>query len=159
MEFKSVLEQPKSKKRIVKASKDTRKVKGEKVSKEKKERENWKEIKNETDKKEFQEILSILNRYYGQKNEFREKLVLANPESFSVKLKSKGGNAFSVLVELDKVLEIWTHLDGIVEERKTRSKKGNLNHPVFTIVCLTDLYEKAVKCKTPKLINLKVGKK
>ena len=124
-------------------------------------KETWKEIKEETDKKEFQKIIHILNRYYalsGVKNEFREKLVLANSESFTVKLKAMAGNAFSVLVELDNVLETWIHLDGIVEERKTMTEKGNLDHPVFKIVCLTDLYKNAVNCKTPKLINLKVKK-
>ena len=125
-------------------------------------KETWKEIKEETDKKEFQAIIHIVNKYYalnnGVKNEFREKLVLANSESFTVKLKAMAGNAFSVLVELDNVLETWIHLDGIVEERKTMTEKGNLEHPVFKIVCLTDLYKKAVNCKTPKLINLKVKK-
>ena len=125
-------------------------------------KETWKEIKEEIDKKEFQAIIHILNRYYslnnGVKNEFREKLVLANSESFTVKLKAMAGNSFSVLVELDNVLETWIHLDGIVEERETMTEKGNLDHPVFKIVCLTDLYENAVKCKTPKLINLKVKK-
>ena len=124
-------------------------------------KETWKEIKEETDKKEFQAIIHILNRYYslnGVKNEFREKLVLSNSESFTVKLKAMAGNAFSVLVELNNVLETWIHLDGIVEERKTMTEKGNLDHPVFKIVCLTDLYKKAVNCKTPKLINLKVKK-
>ena len=150
----------KSKKKSAK-NVDTRKVKVEKLPK-KVEKETWKEIKNETDKKEFQAIIHILNRYYalsGVKNEFREKLVLANSESFTVKIKSLMGNSFSVLVELDNALETWIHLDGIVEERKTMTEKGNLEHPVFKIVCLTDLYENAVKCKTPKLINLKVGKK
>ena len=152
-----------AKKRIKRKSKnlDTRKVKVEKLPK-KVEKETWKEIKNETDKKEFQAIIHILNRYYslnnGVKNEFREKLVLANSESFTVKIKSLMGNSFSVLVELNNVLETWVHIDGIVEERKTMTEKGNLDHPVFKIVCLTDLYENAVKCKTPKLINLKVKK-
>ncbi len=151
-----------AKKRIKRKSKnlDTTKTKTP-VKTAKAVKENWKEIKNETDKKEFQKIIHILNRYYalsGVKNEFREKLVLANSESFTVKLKAMAGNAFSVLVELDNVLETWIHLDGIVEERKTMTEKGNLDHPVFKIVCLTDLYKKAVNCKTPKLINLKVKK-
>lgn len=152
-----------AKKRIKRKSKnlDTRKVKVEKLPK-KVEKENWKEIKNETDKKEFQAIIHIVNKYYalnnGVKNEFREKLVLSNSENFSVKLKAMAGNSFSVLVELNNVLETWVHIDGIVEERKTMTEKGNLDHPVFKIVCLTDLYENAVKCKTPKLINLKVKK-
>lgn len=126
-------------------------------------KETWKEITNETDKKEFQKIVNILNRYYtiaeGKENEFRKKLVLEKPENFTVKLKFTEGNSFYVLVELDKVLETWVHIDGIFDERKIMTEKGNLAHPVFKIVCLTDLYENAVKCKTPKLINLKVGKK
>lgn len=126
-------------------------------------KETWKEITNETDKKEFQKIVNILNRYYtiaeGKENEFRKKLVLEKPENFTVKLKFTEGNSFSVLVELDNVLETWIHIDGIFDERKIMTEKGNLAHPVFKIVCLTDLYENAVKCKTPKLINLKVGKK
>ena len=152
-----------AKKRTKRKNVDTRKVKVEKLPKTAKtEKETWKEIKNETDKKEFQAIIHILNRYYslnGVKNEFREKLVLSNSESFTVKLKAMAGNSFSVLVELNNVLETWVHIDGIVEERKIQTEKGNLDHPVFKIVCLTDLYENAVKCKTPKLINLKVGKK
>lgn len=150
-----------AKKRTERKNVDTTKTKTP-VKTAKAVKETWKEIKNETDKKEFQKIIHILNRYYalsGVKNEFREKLVLANSESFTVKLKAMAGNAFSVLVELDNVLETWIHLDGIVEERKTMTEKGNLDHPVFKIVCLTDLYKNAVNCKTPKLINLKVGKK
>ena len=151
----------KSKKKSAK-NVDTRKVKVEKLPK-KVEKETWKEIKEETDKKEFQAIIHIVNKYYalnnGVKNEFREKLVLSNSENFSVKLKLMAGNTFSVLVELNNVLETWVHIDGIVEERKIMTEKGNLDHPVFKIVCLSDLYENAVKCKTPKLINLKVGKK
>ena len=126
-------------------------------------KETWKEIKNETDKKEFQKIVNILNRYYtiaeGKENEFRKKLVLEKPENFTVKLKLTEGNSFYVLVELDKVLETWVHIDGIFDERKIMTEKGNFEHPVFKIVCLTDLYENAVKCKTPKLINLKGEKK
>ena len=151
-----------AKKRTERKNVDTTKTKTP-VKTAKAVKETWKEIKNETDKKEFQAIIHILNRYYslnnGVKNEFREKLVLSNSENFSVKLKAMAGNSFSVLVELNNVLETWIHLDGIVEERKTMTEKGNLEHPVFKIVCLTDLYENAVKCKTPKLINLKVGKK
>ena len=149
-----------AKKRTERKNVDTTKTKTP-VKTAKAVKETWKEIKNETDKKEFQKIIHILNRYYalsGVKNEFREKLVLANSESFTVKLKAMAGNAFSVLVELDNVLETWIHLDGIVEERKTMTEKGNLDHPVFKIVCLTDLYKNAVNCKTPKLINLKVKK-
>ena len=148
-------------KKIAKTKTTVKTVKTVKTAKAVK--ENWKEIKNETDKKEFQKIIHILNRYYslnnGAKNEFREKLVLSNSQSFTVKLKSMEGNAFSVLVEMDNVLETWIHLDGIVEERKIMTEKANLDHPVFKIVCLTDLYKNAVDCKTPKLINLKVGKK
>ena len=152
-----------AKKRTKRKNVDTRKVKVEKLPKTAKAvKETWKEIKEETDKKEFQAIIHIVNKYYalnnGVKNEFREKLVLSNSENFSVKLKAMAGNSFSVLVELNNVLETWIHLDGIVEERKTMTEKGNLEHPVFKIVCLTDLYENAVKCKTPKLINLKVKK-
>ena len=151
-----------AKKRTERKNVDTTKTKTP-VKTAKAVKETWKEIKEETDKKEFQAIIHIVNKYYalnnGVKNEFREKLVLANSESFTVKIKSLMGNSFSVLVELNNVLETWVHIDGIVEERKIMTEKGNLDHPVFKIVCLSDLYENAVKCKTPKLINLKVGKK
>ena len=151
-----------AKKRTERKNVDTTKTKTP-VKTAKAVKETWKEIKEETDKKEFQAIIHIVNKYYalnnGVKNEFREKLVLANSESFTVKLKLMAGNTFSVLVELNNVLETWVHIDGIVEERKIMTEKGNLDHPVFKIVCLSDLYENAVKCKTPKLINLKVGKK
>ena len=150
-----------AKKRTERKNVDTTKTKTP-VKTAKAVKETWKEIKEETDKKEFQAIIHIVNKYYalnnGVKNEFREKLVLSNSENFSVKLKAMAGNSFSVLVELNNVLETWVHIDGIVEERKTMTEKGNLDHPVFKIVCLTDLYENAVKCKTPKLINLKVKK-
>ena len=150
-----------AKKRTERKNVDTTKTKTP-VKTAKAVKETWKEIKEETDKKEFQAIIHIVNKYYalnnGVKNEFREKLVLSNSENFSVKLKAMAGNSFSVLVELNNVLETWIHLDGIVEERKTMTEKGNLDHPVFKIVCLTDLYKNAVNCKTPKLINLKVKK-
>jgi hypothetical protein len=39
---------------------------------------------------------------------------------------------------------------GIVEERKTMTEKGNLDHPVFKIVCLSDLWDSAKIVKVKK---------
>lgn len=157
MEFKSVLEETKSKKKPAKKiSKDTRKVKIEKlVEKE------VREITSLDDKKELQKIVSILNRYYGIKTpetEKREKLVLTSPEKIKIRLKKFGENQFFVdcIILADKKKDFvkcdWLHVDAIVEERKIMTEKEKLDHPVFKIVCLSDLWDRA------KIVKVKKGK-
>lgn len=157
MEFKSVLEETKSKKKPAKKiSKDTRKVKIEKlVEKE------VREITSLDDKKELQKIVSILNRYCGIKTpetEKREKLVLTSPEKIKIRLKKFGENQFFVdcIILADKKKDFvkcdWLHVDAIVEERKIMTEKEKLDHPVFKIVCLSDLWDRA------KIVKVKKGK-
>lgn len=114
----------------------------------------WRELK--TKKDEFQKILAVLNRYYHKSGDeltqsqlFREKVALANVENLRIFLQKFGKYEFLITVKLleeEKWLEdSWIHVDGIQEEREQLKRKGCLNHPVFSITCLTDLYKQAEK--------------
>ena len=159
MEFKSVLEETKSKKKPTKKiSKDTRKVKIEKLVDKVSEKEA-REITSLDDKKELQKIVNIINRYYGIKTpvtEKREKLVLTSPEKIKIRLKKIGDSQFFVdcIILADKKKDFvkcdWLHVDAIVEERKIMTERGNLDHPVFKIVCLSDLWDRAKTVKNKK---------
>ncbi|MBK8397138.1 MAG: hypothetical protein IPL26_18130 [Leptospiraceae bacterium] len=116
----------------------------------------WYELVSE--KAEFQNIVRILNRYYNlnpQTNHptpayvFREEIVLAKLESIRIFLKKFGSFEFLVVVELSSEkgnrMDSWIHIDGVSQERVIMTEKGNLQHPVFSITCLEDLYKSHTK--------------
>ncbi|MCX7997673.1 MAG: hypothetical protein N3A69_01815 [Leptospiraceae bacterium] len=117
-------------------------------------RKTWKELKEK--KTEFQKILSVLNRFYHHSQEnltdsqrFREKVVMSNEENLRIFLQKFGKYEFyiiaKVLEEGSWIQDSWIHVDGIQEERDRMKRKGVINHPVFKITCLTDLYKIAEK--------------
>lgn len=112
--------------------------------------EQWKELISR--KEEFQHILRVLNNYYemvaktrSASRDFRKKIAKEpSPSGFRVFFKKFGNYEFEVLAFLEsdpREEERWFHLDGIQEERDKLKTIGNLEHPVFQIVCVSDLYE------------------
>ncbi|MDZ4726008.1 MAG: hypothetical protein SH817_07615 [Leptospira sp.] len=127
----------------------------------------WKELVERKD--EFLHILRILNHYYESgakiKNplyQFRKDLVELPPKSIRIFLASIG--KFEYFVQASKTPDLenresWVHIDGISEERMRLRELGNLDHPVFSITCLGDLYENhCVSFKFPEEREKKVAK-
>ncbi|HNN05766.1 MAG TPA: hypothetical protein PKN56_19560 [Leptospiraceae bacterium] len=124
------------------------------MQKRKKKSKVWREITEQ--KTEFQGILKVLNRFYeavaeDRKNDshrFRKSLEKENTEKFRIFLRKFGKYEFLVYAEIRDTetgsrSDSWIHIDGIAEEREQLRKKGNHDHPVFSISCLTDLYLKS----------------
>jgi hypothetical protein len=123
----------------------------------------WKELTSRKD--EFLHILRILNHYYEMqsqtKNElylFRRNLVERPPEQIRIFFSKIGTYEFFVSVsqslDLD-ALKTWLHMDGIAEERERFREIGNMDHPVFSITCLSDLFENATEDFHPELVGEK----
>lgn len=131
-----------------------------KANAKKKPIKEWKELK--TNKTEFQKIVSVLNRFYNQNPEyspksesqvFREEFAVANQENVRIYLQKFGKYEYLVAAEIstgnENKKETWIHIDGIQQEREEFKKKGEKDHPVFHLTCLTDLYKISEKCETP----------
>lgn len=112
----------------------------------------WFELMQE--KEEFKKIVSILNRFYNLQSSanhptpahiFREEVVLADVDKLRIFLKKFGSFEFLVVVEiateLGNKMDSWIHIDGIAQERLIMKEKGKLDHPVFKIISLDDLYQ------------------
>ena len=102
------------------------------------------DLKNVDD---FLHILRVLNHYYQHSGEplsplaeFRRDVVKASPDTVGVRLDMIGENEFMVMATLGDRTESWIHIDGIQSERVKLADAGNLTHPVFSIVCLTDIF-------------------
>jgi len=113
---------------------------------------HWKELSGGRD--EFQKIVKLLvdfdettGRYrrYGdpEAHYMRRSISVADPETLRVFLQDLGGFIYYVVVELKTeggaVSTSWIHEDGIRAERDEFSEEEN--HPVHSIVCMTDLYK------------------
>jgi hypothetical protein len=105
-------------------------------------------------KEDFLHIVKVLNNYYNmyqpknhpsESHQFRENLTRTPLSKLRVFLKKFGDYEFLVSAEIiekeNKRKDSWIHVDGIKQERNDMEKKGNYDHPVFGMVCLTDLYE------------------
>lgn len=114
---------------------------------------DWKELKSQ--KKEFIKIVSLLTEYdektgrfrkYGERSDhfMRKAVSIAAEDSIRVFLRSRGGYMYDVAVELHTgagaVITNWIHEDGIRLERD--EWRHDPDHPVHSIVCITDLFEK-----------------
>ncbi|MCB1193465.1 MAG: hypothetical protein H7A23_17890 [Leptospiraceae bacterium] len=115
-------------------------------------------------KEDFLHIINVLNRYYdmyppknhpSDSHRFREDLTKTPVNSIRIFLKKFGDYEFLISAEIlesdSKRMDSWIHVDGIKQERHDLENKGVYDHPVFEIVCLTDLYEDScVKVKNYK---------
>ena len=124
-----------------------------KTTKAKTKKENsWKELVGDNPIKEFINIVDILNRFYslsyrmiGKKNEFREKVAKSKPSDLKIYLKKFSDYEFLVVVHIisEGLTDNWIHIDGVTQEKENYKKTyGTENHKVFSIVSLTDLYDK-----------------
>ncbi len=118
----------------------------------------WRELT--TKKDEFLHILRILNHYYEMRGEnrserfiFRETLVRTDPGDIQIYFSKIGEYEYQVACAIPKSakIESWIHIDGIAEERMKMREVGNLEHPVFSLVCLGDLFQIAVETENPVL--------
>ncbi|EKJ87252.1 hypothetical protein CLV96_2809 [Leptospira meyeri] len=107
----------------------------------------WRELV--TKKEEFLHILRILNHYYEMRGEtkskqyaFRRHLVESSPESVQIFFSKLGPFEYQVACRIlpEEQVETWIHIDGIAEERERLKQIGNTEHPVFSLVCLGDLF-------------------
>ncbi len=116
----------------------------------------WKELCNQ--KQEFIKITALLTDYdertgryrkYGEKSDhfMRKAVSIACPDSIRVFFRDLGGYMYTVAVELSTgagvVITNWVHEDGIRLERDELADSPD--HPVHSIICITDLYEKYSK--------------
>lgn len=128
-------------------------VKSKSKSKTEIKNEKWMELIDKKD--EFQSIIAVLNRYYNlnpPKNHpssayrFREELVIASLDSIRVFIKRYGQYEYLIAVEIlqesNKKMDSWIHIDGIQQERDELKSKNVVEHPVFNIFCISDLYSK-----------------
>ena len=114
----------------------------------------WKKL-NSNGIIEFQNIIRILNRYYTafssedkktNTQKFREEISYTNPEKLEIYAKKFGNYEYLIYGEIQENNEklksdTWIHIDGIAEERDTFMNKEILSHPVFNIVCMSDIYK------------------
>ncbi|EMJ88125.1 LIC_13246 family protein [Leptospira meyeri] len=107
----------------------------------------WRELV--TKKEEFLHILRILNHYYEMRGEtkskqyaFRRHLADSSPESVQIFFSKLGPFEYQVACRIlpEEQVETWIHIDGIAEERERLKQIGNTEHPVFSLVCLGDLF-------------------
>lgn len=107
----------------------------------------WRELI--TKKEEFLHILRILNHYYEMRGEtkskqfgFRQKLADSDPKHVQIFFAKLGTYEYQVSCRIlpSDDLETWIHIDGIAEERERLTQIGNTDHPVFSLVCLGDLF-------------------
>ncbi|TGK28237.1 hypothetical protein EHQ12_12755 [Leptospira gomenensis] len=101
-------------------------------------------------KDEFRKILSALNRHYAPvvseskklgSQKLRFELEKRESDDFDVFFKKIGTYDFAVVLKSGNRFDSWIHLDGIREEQERFLFEGKNDHPIFQIVCLSDLYE------------------
>lgn len=110
-------------------------------------------------KEAFYQILNVLARYYKQfdsnkqrgnfvseSQNFRDDLISSPPDKIRAFFQRFNQFEYLIYAEIHKDNNIrsdyWIHIDGILEEREEQKKIHNQKHPAFSIVCLTDLFEK-----------------
>ncbi|XDD50451.1 hypothetical protein AB3N59_01165 [Leptospira sp. WS92.C1] len=104
-----------------------------------------------TRKEEFRRIVSVLNGFYRSKTTIRKlngsqkmriRLEKKDFQNFEVFLKKIGDHDFLIFLKIENKYDSWIHIDGIQEERERFILEGKTDHPVFKIVCISDLYRK-----------------
>jgi hypothetical protein len=98
---------------------------------------------------ELQKIVKALNRYYNSFNKeksvsqsFRELVEQSQPENLKIEVRKFGSYEYLINAEiLHRGKDSWIHMDGISQERDELRKREILNHPVFKIVSLGDIFD------------------
>lgn len=116
----------------------------------------WRELVEK--KEDFKHIVHILNRYYdlcpsashpSPAHLFRQDIVSSELSNLKIFLRKFGSFEFLVVVEITteqgKRMDSWIHIDGIAQERIILKEKGKLDHPVFKITSLDDLFQSHTK--------------
>lgn len=117
----------------------------------------WKKVGSKQ-VEDFQKILKVLVRFHdavlsegekSQSHEFRKRLsemvVMERTRKVQIYLRKFGKYEYLVYADMNGETESWLHVDGIAEEREQLKGK---DHPVHTIVCMSDIYKKARVNKT-----------
>lgn len=115
----------------------------------------WKKVGSKQ-VEDFQKILKVLVRFYdavlsereekNQSHEFRKALSqMTDTKKVEIYLRKFGKYEYLVYADMNGETESWIHVDGIAEEREQLKGK---DHPVHTIVCMSDIYKKARASKT-----------
>jgi hypothetical protein len=123
-------------------------------------------------KEDFLHIVRIVNLYYSTNTSrvkptesylFRERFARTSTDKVSIYIKKIGTYEFLIqaAIAADENLrgesDVWLHVDGIKQERDELVEKGVTEHPVFSIVCMTDLFETAcVSCEAPPNLKTKL---
>ena len=120
--------------------------------------EAWREITRGGDREEFRNITSLLVDYdersrrhlrFGdpEVHYMRKAVVVAESWRVRVFLQRVEECVFYVVAEVESengsVATAWLHEDGILRERS--QLRGQPQHPVHRLTCLSDLYERATK--------------
>ncbi|RHX77487.1 LIC_13246 family protein [Leptospira yasudae] len=114
--------------------------------------EGWKELTQEG-VTQFKTILSAIEKFQsitlrsetteGSPWDFKRDLLKAKECRIYVKA-TEDKHVFQIyaeIIEEEKVRrENWIHVDGIQEAREVFESQGKLGHPVFDILCLSDIY-------------------
>lgn len=123
--------------------------------------ENWKQIHPDNNE-DIQKIILLLVEFVertGQHKNYHDidahyarfGVALANPQNIKVYIKHLGGYVYVIIGEVKsnstRITTAWVHEDGIQQER---IEHKDIEHPVHTIVCVTDLYQ---KCISPEVIS------
>ncbi|TGK10899.1 LIC_13246 family protein [Leptospira stimsonii] len=112
-------------------------------------RGEWKKLVSR--KEEFTNIVSVLNQFYvartpysqfSNSQKLRIQLEKEGFKNFEAFLKKLGEHDFLIYLRTEGKYESWIHIDGIQEERDRFLNEGTKDHPVFDIVCVSDLFEK-----------------
>ncbi len=115
-------------------------------------KEDWKEL-NPEGITQFKSILSAIEKFQafvlrsdttkGSPWDFKRDLLKAKECKIYVK-QTEDKHVFRIYAEILEKTKIrrenWIHIDGIQEAREIFESEENMNHPVFTINCLYDIY-------------------
>ncbi|WP_036096573.1 LIC_13246 family protein [Leptospira weilii] len=107
----------------------------------------WKEI-DSVGKIKLNEILRVLNNFYDSmvKNKTRDfKFLLPQAQNTKIYLQKLDDFSYFVFAEIiepeSTMRDNWMHIDGIKEEQVHFTSLGILDHPIFDIPCLTEVYD------------------
>ncbi|TGK18080.1 hypothetical protein EHO61_11545 [Leptospira fluminis] len=111
----------------------------------------WRKLNKDT--LGFFRIVRTLNRYYDSIRQpenidptsFRKRLVDTVPEKTEIFFKKFGSYEYLVFARIfsrgKSESDSWIHIDGIRQEQDDMRERAVPDHPVFSIRCLSDIYE------------------